>query len=218
MRILGLDAGFAACSAAVSENGEICAESRATAARGQSAVLATLLDDVLKAAPGRIDLVAVMIGPGGFTGLRAAIALAQGFALGADAAITGITLAEALAQALPAPPEGGVSGAFWVALPRRLGGVFIDGLDGTRGNFDLEALPSPPDAVILAGEAEALVAARLGAAGVRVRCTGLRDPAAGLVAAAAAARARAGTAPSPALPIYAEPPAAIAAPARPPPA
>ncbi len=214
MRILGLDAAFAGCSVAVSEDGSLRAERQAAAARGQSAVLATLLGEVLRAAPGRIDLVAVMIGPGGFTGLRAAIALAQGFALGRGAAITGITLAETLAEALPAPPEG----VFWVALPRRLGGVFLDGLDATRGGFDLAALPSPPEAVTLAGEAEALVAARLDAAGIRVRCTGLRDPSARLVAAAAFRRAVAGAPPRPAQPVYAEPPAAIAAPARPPPA
>lgn len=214
MRILGLDAAFACCSVAVSEDGSLRAERQVAAARGQSAVLATLLGEVLRAAPGRIDLVAVMIGPGGFTGLRAAIALAQGFALGQGAAITGITLAEALAEALPAPPEG----VFWVALPRRLGGVFLDGLDATQGGFDLAALPSPPEAVTLAGEAEALVAARLDAAGIRVRCTGLRDPSARLVAAAAFRRAVAGAPPRPAQPVYAEPPAAIAAPARPPPA
>ncbi len=214
MRILGLDAAFAGCSVAVSEDGQLRAERHAAAARGQSTVLATLLAETLRAAPGRIDLVAVMIGPGGFTGLRAAIALAQGFALGQGAALTGITLAETLAEALPAPPEG----VFWVALPHRLGGVFIDGLDGTQGRFDLTALPSPPEAVTLAGEAEALVAAQLDAAGIRAHCTGLRDPSARLVAAAAARRADAGAPPHPAQPVYAEPPAAIAAIARPPPA
>ncbi len=215
MRILGLDAAFATCSVAVSEQGRVCAERSAAPARGQSAVLATLLAETLAAAPGRIDLVAVMIGPGGFTGLRAAIALAQGFALGQGAAITGITLAETLAEAPPAPPAGG----FWVALPHRLGGVFIDGLEGTQGRFDLAHLPAPPGAVTVAGEAAALVAEQLAARGIEVRQTELRcEPAARLVAAAAARRLAAGLPPRAAQPVYAEPPAAIAATLRPPPA
>ena len=216
MRILGLDAAFATCSVAVSEQGRVCAERSAAPARGQSAVLATLLAETLAAAPGRIDLVAVMIGPGGFTGLRAAIALAQGFALGHGATLTGVTLAETLAEALPAPPE---MGAFWVALPHRLGGVLLDGLDGTRGIFALAALPTPPGDITLAGEAAALVAEQLAARGIEVRQTELRcEPAARLVAAAAARRLAAGLPPRAAQPVYAEPPAAIAATLRPPPA
>jgi tRNA threonylcarbamoyladenosine biosynthesis protein TsaB len=214
MRILGLDAAFATCSVAVSEQGRVCAERSAAPARGQSAALATLLAETLAAAPGRIDLVAVMIGPGGFTGLRAAIALAQGFALGHGATLTGVTLAETVAEALPAPPEG----AFWVALPHRLGGVFIDGLEGTQGRFDLAHLPAPPGAVTLAGEAAALVAEQLAARGIRARQSEFSVPSAGLVAAAAARRLAAGLPPRAAQPVYAEPPAAIAATLRPPPA
>ncbi|MGC8523470.1 MAG: tRNA (adenosine(37)-N6)-threonylcarbamoyltransferase complex dimerization subunit type 1 TsaB [Acidibrevibacterium sp.] len=215
MRILGLDAAFATCSVALSEQGRVCAERVAMPARGQSAVLATLLAETLAAAPGRIDLVAVMIGPGGFTGLRAALALAQGFALGHGATITGVTLAETLAEAMPAPPAG----AFWVALPHRLGGVFIDGVDGTQGRFDLAHLPAPPGAVTLAGEAAALVAEQLTARGIKVYQSGMGcEPAARLVAAAAARRLAAGLPPRAAQPVYAEPPAAIAAALRPPPA
>jgi tRNA threonylcarbamoyladenosine biosynthesis protein TsaB len=214
MRILGLDAAFATCSVAVSEQGRVCAERSAAPAWGQSAVLATLLAEALAAAPGRIDLVAVMIGPGGFTGLRAAIALAQGFALGHGATLTGVTLAETVAEALPAPPAG----AFWVALPHRLGGVFIDGLEGTQGRFDLAHLPAPPGAVTLAGEAAALVAEQLAARGITARQSEFSVPSAGLVAAAAARRLAAGLPPRAAQPVYAEPPAAIAATLRPPPA
>lgn len=214
MRILGLDAAFATCSVAVSEQGRVCAERSAAPARGQSAVLATLLAETLAAAPGRIDLVAVMIGPGGFTGLRAAIALAQGFALGHGATLTGVTLAETVAEALPAPPAG----AFWVALPHRLGGVFIDGLEGTQGRFDLAHLPAPPGAVTVAGEAAALVAEQLAARGITARQSEFSVPSAGRVAAAAARRLAAGLPPRAAQPVYAEPPAAIAATLRPPPA
>ncbi len=215
MRILGLDAAFARCSVAVIEDGVLRAERSIIAARGQSAALARLLADILAETKAPIDLVAVMTGPGGFTGLRAAIALAQGFALGAKAAITGVTLAETLAEAAPADA---MRGTFWVALTNRLGGVFVQGLDGTGGVYAPENLPTPALPLTLAGDAEAEVAAILAARGLAIRRSGLREPEARLVARAAWRRARAGFPPHPAQPVYATPPAAIASATRPPPA
>ena len=54
-----------------------------------------------EAGGGGCDAVAVTVGPGGFTGLRAAIALARGFALGWGVPCLGVTLGEAFAASLP---------------------------------------------------------------------------------------------------------------------
>ena len=48
-----------------------------------------------------LDLVAVTVGPGSFTGIRAALALAHGLALAAGVPVIGVTVGEALADALP---------------------------------------------------------------------------------------------------------------------
>nr|WP_269142526.1 hypothetical protein [Acetobacter garciniae] len=48
------------------------------------------------------DCVAVVVGPGSFTGLRASCAVAAGYALGAGAQLVGVTRGEALAPALEA--------------------------------------------------------------------------------------------------------------------
>jgi hypothetical protein len=65
-------------------DGEIVAMRHAAGGRGHAALLAPMADEVLKdgGGPG-LDGVAVTVGPGSFTGLRAAISLAQGIAAGA---------------------------------------------------------------------------------------------------------------------------------------
>ena len=48
-----------------------------------------------------LDAVAAVVGPGGFTGIRAALALAEGIGLGAGIPVIGVTTGEALAAAVP---------------------------------------------------------------------------------------------------------------------
>lgn len=57
------------------------------------------------AAPETLDLIAVVAGPGSFTGLRASLAFAHGLALASGAALIPITLAEAAAPGRPPTPE-----------------------------------------------------------------------------------------------------------------
>jgi ribosomal-protein-alanine N-acetyltransferase len=152
---------------------------------------------------GQPDAVAVSIGPGSFTGLRAAIALAQGLAAGAGVPVLGITVAEALREQLGAPGERAV----WVAIDSRRGRVFLD-RDGDPAPAALDALPPAGGPLVVAGDAAVPVAARLAARGDDVRLSDARLPRARDVA-AVAARQLAGLAPiRDAQPLYVDPPEA----------
>src|ERR1700712_2200972 len=142
MRILALDAALARCSAAVVIDDAVVA-SRASHAdaqlRGQTAQLPGMAEAVLAeagVASTSLDLVAVTVGPGSFTGIRAGLALAHGIALAAGIPVIGVTVGEALAEALP--HLGGR--VLWSAVHGRSGRVFLE-CDGRIESFALSALP-----------------------------------------------------------------------------
>ncbi len=102
-RILALDAALGQCSAALLADGQVLAERVQHGERGQVQRLAPMLREVLDAGGTEaraLDAVAVTLGPGSFTGLRAALALAHGLALAAGVTLIGVTVFEALAAAL----------------------------------------------------------------------------------------------------------------------
>lgn len=202
MRVLALDAAGAGCFVALVVDGAVRAERRATGERGQSALLPTMARDVLAEA-GAFDLVAVTVGPGSFTGLRGAIALAHGLALGASCPVIGVTVAEALVEALPKLPRR----AIWVALDNRRGRVFLD-IAGELAAWPLDGLPRPHGPVAIAGDQASEVAARLAAQEHDVMLTDSRRPKALQVAAVGLRRASGGLLPLAAQPLYVEPPEA----------
>jgi tRNA threonylcarbamoyladenosine biosynthesis protein TsaB len=206
MLLLALDAALARCSAAVVADGRVLAEHDEAGGRGHGAVLPPLARAVLAEA-GRaataLDGVAVTVGPGSFTGLRSAIALAQGIALAAGCPVVGVTVAEALAAALPALPGW----TLWVAIDSRRARVFLD-RGGTVGSVALDALPAADAPVAVAGDAAIEVAARLAARGGEVMLTDARLPLARHVARVGERRLRGELPPLPAQPLYIDPPEA----------
>jgi len=221
MLILALDSALSGCSAAVVADGAMAAQRLSAAPRGQAEILPPLVAQVLAeagAAPGRLDLVAVTVGPGSFTGLRAGLALAHGLALGAGVPVVGVTVAEALADSLPRLPGGMPGRALWVAIDSRRSRVFLDRGGGMEA-FALDALPAPEGPVAVAGDAASAVAARLAARNVDVMLTDARRPLPRHVALVAARRAQGALPPLPAQPLYVDPPEARlpATPPRPPP-
>src|SRR5215470_4880202 len=113
--------------------------------------------DVLREAalePALLDLVAVTVGPGSFTGIRAGVALAHGIALAAGLPVVGVTVGEALADSLPHLGERGL----WVAIDSRRGRIFLE-RDGAVIAVPLDDLPLPRGKVAVAGNAAPAVAA-----------------------------------------------------------
>ena len=188
MIILALDAALGRCSACVVSDGVVLARRHQDGGRGQAALLAPMVADVLAEAgiaATSLNAVAVTIGPGSFTGLRASIALAQGIAAGVGCPLIGVTIAEALIEALPADAA---SRDIWVAINSRRDRVFL--LRGPdRAAYPLDRLPAATGRIAIAGDAAIAVACRLAArATASVMLTDARLPDAAMVAAVAARR------------------------------
>lgn len=218
MRILALDAALARCAAAVVLDDETVAVREAAATQGHAALLPAMARNVLAeaaTAAASLDLVAVTVGPGSFTGIRAGLALAHGIALAAGVPVVGVTVGEALAESLPHLGER----QLWVAIDSRRGRVFLERGD-TVVATPLDALPAPDGKVAVAGDAAAAVAARLAARDVDVMLTDARLPIVRHIAVVAERRFRGKLRPLPAQPLYVDPPEARlpAAGLRPPPA
>ncbi|WP_198381087.1 tRNA (adenosine(37)-N6)-threonylcarbamoyltransferase complex dimerization subunit type 1 TsaB [Roseomonas sp. KE2513] len=210
MRLLALDGALASASAALWEDGTVLAAARREGARGQPAALPALAAEVLPPGTRAPDAVAVGVGPGGFTGIRAALALGQGLAAGWGVPCHGVTTGEALAAALP--PGQAAGRTVWSVTTAGRGGLVLERPGEAPLLLDEAALPLPPGPVVLVGDAAPQAAARLRARGADALLSNGRLPDAAALA-AAAARALAEGRTRPASPIYAEPLALRPAPA-----
>ena len=108
MRILAFESSAKAASVALLEDDVLLAESFQNNGKTHSATLmpmaqSLLADCGLKAAD--LDLVAVAMGPGSFTGVRIGVAAAKGLAWAAEKPICGVSTLEAMAMQL-LPLEG----------------------------------------------------------------------------------------------------------------
>jgi tRNA threonylcarbamoyl adenosine modification protein YeaZ len=218
VRILALDAALARCAAAVVADREAIAIRQLAVTQGHAALVAVMASEVLAdaaIAASSLDLVAVTVGPGSFTGIRAGLALAHGIGLTAGVPVVGVTVGEALADSLPYLGERNL----WVAIDSRRGRVFLERGD-TVVAVALDALPMANGKIAVAGDAATAVAARLAARDADVMLTDARLPSARHVAVAAERRFLGELRPLPAQPLYVDPPEARlpAAGLRPPPA
>jgi tRNA threonylcarbamoyladenosine biosynthesis protein TsaB len=201
LTILVIDAaGARAGVALVGEDGALVGQKFVDGRPGLIETLPVLLQEILDGAV--VSAVAVTVGPGSFTGLRTALALAAGFGAAAAAPVWGVTVDEAYAQAFPA-----LNRPLWVAVPARKGRLFLL-RDGVAEGLDDADVPRVRGAVAVAGDAANEVAARLAAGGVDVMLTNARRIEPVWVARAALARREAGLAAHPLLPVYVDPPEA----------
>ena len=216
MRILAFDTATSACSAALWEDGAVRARRFETMTRGQAEALVPMIVDVMDEAGTEfsgLDLIAVTIGPGAFTGLRIGLAAARGMALAAAVPCLGITTLEAVADGVP---EGERAGAtLLVSLTTKRQDVYAQ-------TFDARLTPLTPPRVVLPGELMAMVpagrvvvagdaagetAALLAARGIdAVPSAAAAVPDAAIVAAIAARRWTPGDAVPAPVPLYLRPP------------
>ena len=171
MRLLALDAALSQCSAALLEDDVCLGRQCGSDSRAAASALAGMVQALFAEHGSHVDAVGVTVGPGSFTGLRAAMAFAHGMAIGAAIPVVGVTVAEALLAAMAGPA--------WVALDaRRAGRVFLV-RDGVALAASLDQLPRPCGPVLVIGDAAELVADALCRAGCAAVAGGCRtvDPA-----------------------------------------
>ncbi len=203
--ILAIDAAQRRASVTLVDGARVRAARNGAPATGLADTLAVWVDECLHdagvTAPA-LDAIAVTIGPGSFTGLRAAIALAQGIGLAANVPVHGITMSEAFSAALPALHRD-----LWIALSARRGRVFIE-RDGIAAGFDETDPPEPARPVALAGDRAGDIAARLASRGFDVQLTDARSCTGPAIAMALRHRIATGLPDRPAMPRYVDPPEA----------
>lgn len=162
MKLLAFETATEACSVALWIDGAVC--ERFEIAPRRHAELALPWAQQLLAEAGiarsQLDAIAVGRGPGAFTGVRLAIAIAQGIALALDRPVVPVSTLAALAMRVddPAPPPAGEGGAgpacnILAAIDARMGEVYAGAF--ARHGDELRLLSpetvAAPDAVGLPG-------------------------------------------------------------------
>ncbi len=131
--ILALDTSTEACSVALLSSGVLLARHELAPRRHAQLVLPFV--DALLAEAGiskrQLDAIAVGRGPGAFTGVRLAISLAQGIALGLDVPVLPVSSLAALAQeVIEDLPEARVLACIDARMGEVYAGVYRRGADG----------------------------------------------------------------------------------------
>jgi len=125
MRFAAIETSTEWCSVAVWHDGEIAAR-ELRAGHRHSELALPMLENLL--AKNKLDAVAFGAGPGAFTGLRIACALAQGLAFARNLPVIGISTLEALAQ------ESGAARAV-VCIDARMREVYYAALEKRAGRW-----------------------------------------------------------------------------------
>ena len=110
MKILAVDSALTACSVTIVEEGDVLAERSELRERGHAEVLMPMVEAVRQDAGlayPDLDLVAVTVGPGSFTGIRVGVAAARGIALASGLRAIGVTTLAAMAAGA-ASRDGGL--------------------------------------------------------------------------------------------------------------
>ncbi len=109
MIVLAFDTATSSCAITVWRDGDVLAEAQEILERGHAEVLVPMIENVLAEAKltyQDLDLLAVTVGPGAFTGIRIGLATARSLALASQLPLVGVTNFEALAHATPESERG----------------------------------------------------------------------------------------------------------------
>jgi len=123
----------------------VLAHAREVMARGHQERLAPMTREVMAKAGlvfASLDLIAVTVGPGSFTGLRVGIAFAKGLALALDRPAVGVGTLEALAAE--------ATGLVFAAIDARRGQLYLQAFEDGRALMAPDALTAEVAAARLA--------------------------------------------------------------------
>jgi tRNA threonylcarbamoyladenosine biosynthesis protein TsaB len=150
MRVLALDTSGQHGAAAIVHEGRVLAELTFLAGHAQAERIFPALDALFSlagVAKHEIELLAVGLGPGGFTSVRVGLATVKGLSLARDVPVVGVSSLLALSRGLS--PSGGLAAAFTDA---GRGEVYAALYDLDRGDALLE--PTLGEAGALAARVE----------------------------------------------------------------
>ncbi|MDZ3835987.1 MAG: tRNA (adenosine(37)-N6)-threonylcarbamoyltransferase complex dimerization subunit type 1 TsaB [Rhodospirillales bacterium] len=173
MKILAIETSAAACSAALWSDG-VVRERTEPMTRGHAERLVPLIGEVLaeaEAAYAQLELIAVTVGPGTFTGMRVGLAAARGIALATGRPCLGVTSFECVLEAARSEAEAAWAegGAVLVVLDSRRSEVFAQRFEAPDGLPRAPVVAAPEE---LAGSGRSLglvvgnAAAAMAAAGI----------------------------------------------------
>jgi tRNA threonylcarbamoyladenosine biosynthesis protein TsaB len=209
--LLALDSASTACSAAVYVDGAVVAERFVNMDRGHAEALVPMIAEALAAAAlaaTALDVIAVTVGPGAFTGVRIGLAAARGLALAAKIPCVGITTFDAVAE--PARAELAAGETLVAAIESKRAELFLQAFaPGAPPSEPFAAAPAdaagrlPAGRLLLAGDGAERLAASLGA---RARLSASGAPRAAAFAPLAARRLADGVPAHPPRPFYMRPP------------
>jgi len=150
VKLLAFETATEACSVAVYVDGEI-RERHAVAPRQHTALALPWADELLAESgigKSQLDAIAVGIGPGAFTGVRLAVALAQGIALALDRPVLAVSTLATLAMQAKAAPGERIVAAIDARMSEIYLGEFIGDADGLVGAIGEERVLAPEMASI----------------------------------------------------------------------
>ena len=197
--ILALDTTTNACSVALWNDGVIIASRYEEMIRGHAERLVPMVKEITDEAEypvKAVNLVAVTVGPGAFTGVRIGLATARGFALSAGVPCQGLTTLEVIAASLPAASVRSL-----VAIDSKREDIYfqIFESDGVRCTDAAIAAPEQVSLIaakhipvgghiILAGDGALAVSERLADIGIESEISCVQYPHASVLAELAAKR------------------------------
>jgi tRNA threonylcarbamoyladenosine biosynthesis protein TsaB len=220
VKILALDTATSSCSVAFWADG-VKACRTAAIERGHAEALMPMVVEVMAEAGvafADVDLVAVTVGPGSFTGLRIGLAAARGMALAAGLPCLGITTLEAVAESIDRRQQA--NEVVLAALDSKRGDIFAQAFAAVDRPLDPPVAVSVDDLhaiipagttldrpVVVVGSAAETAVRALTDAGRQAVAAAAAVPVASAVAAIAARRHRRGAKPGrPPSPLYLRPP------------
>ena len=171
MKVLAFDCSGASCSAAVVIDDRPAAQRFAAMERGHAETLLPMIETVLREAalaPATLDLLAVTIGPGSFTGLRIGLAAARGLALARKLPAIGVPSFDTIIA------EDVSDRPLFIVLESKRAELFLQRRDQPDARLPALVPPEewatilPPGPCALAGDGAARMAAALGRTDVAV--------------------------------------------------
>ncbi|MCQ1573562.1 tRNA (adenosine(37)-N6)-threonylcarbamoyltransferase complex dimerization subunit type 1 TsaB [Neorhizobium galegae] len=159
MIVLAIDTAGVDCSAALYDSaaGKVLSEVTETIGKGHAERLMSVIDEALAAAGlplKAVERVAVVIGPGSFTGIRVGVAAARGLGLALGLETVGVTTLEALAAKFLGEHKGQ---PVVVAMDAKRNEVYTQAFSANGEALSQPAALSPEDASELARSLSAVM-------------------------------------------------------------